>query len=378
MGDNPLNRGSVAALLAEAARSGARLELKGDEVALKGQSSLPPALVAQLRERRGEIRELLRNPKVLPWARELVARGLALDRPISLPVLGELKEVSAYATFLLGYLETNRKQARRDLQVKCLIDLWELRQALEGISPPADMPALALTEVADFNISQKVGGDRKPESGSSTEPSPNLTFPCVKAAGLCMLRTDLRASFRCVFGGKDCEFLFLPGIGRNLPDRECSVCGCRNWRRRQDGGIVCGVCHPQWEVKSGEWDRGGPVSSPTSHRPSPSWFLPDGRPVYREALVKRWESLGKPDLVLSRTVSVVDLPRWLAQDDKPLPSAMKWGIWRLNLADLAMVVDCLAEEAGLKASATREGKSTGFNSQQLSGQALSDKREEML
>ena len=81
---------------------------------------------------------------------------------------------------------------------------------------------------------------------------------------------------------------------------------------------------------------------------------------------------------LNKTVTMVDLPRRLAQEDIPLPSAMKRGIWRLNLADLAMVVDCLAEEAGIKASANREGKSTGFNSQQLSGQALSDKREEML
>ncbi|MBM2825411.1 MAG: hypothetical protein HW402_1075 [Dehalococcoidales bacterium] len=57
------------------------------------------------------------------------------------------------------------------------------------------------------------------------------------------------------------------------------------------------------------------------------------------------------------------------------------GILAARLAGLnktVTVVDCLAEKAGIKASANREGKSTGFNSQQLSGQALSYRREEML
>lgn len=42
--------------------------------------------------------------RIVLWARELAAKGLMLDKPISIPVLGELKEVSAYAAFILRYL----------------------------------------------------------------------------------------------------------------------------------------------------------------------------------------------------------------------------------------------------------------------------------
>lgn len=82
------------------------------------------------------------------------------------------------------------------------------------------------------------------------------------------------------------------------------------------------------------------LSQPQTGEP-PWWYLPDGRPVHRQALIKKWEARGRPAIPLDRVTRVVDLAAWLAQDDQPIPPAAKWGMWRLDLRELAKVVDFL-------------------------------------
>ena len=175
-----------------------------------------------------------------------------------------------------------------------------------------------------------------PAQGGPPQPAeaaPTPALPCIKAEGVCALRTTPGASFHCIFSGRGCSYLGRqgekPGTGSERREA-CPACP------RLDGELV-------ERVTSG-------VSFPTSHISSPNepprWHLPDGRPVYRDALVKRWEALGRPPIVLSKTVTVVDLPRWLALDDAPIPPRVKWGTWRLDLAELARVVDFLSERDG--------------------------------
>jgi hypothetical protein len=40
---------------------------------------------------------------------------------------------------------------------------------------------------------------------------------------------------------------------RNAPEGECAVCKLRMWWQRQDGGWVCGVCHPDPQVLLAKW-----------------------------------------------------------------------------------------------------------------------------
>jgi len=65
-------------------------------------------------------------------ARGLAREGLVLEKPVSLPVVGELREVSEYAASLLRSLEEARARGRKDLEQKCLSYLTELQEALEG------------------------------------------------------------------------------------------------------------------------------------------------------------------------------------------------------------------------------------------------------
>lgn len=152
------------------------------------------------------------------------------------------------------------------------------------------------------------GSDGQPQAASLA------ALPCTKTEGICALRTTPGARFQCIFSGRGCKYL--------------------NSAR---GNPIAGV--PQ--VPSS-------VTLITTPHPetgeSPRWYLPDGRPVYRDALIKRWEALGRTAIALSKAVTVVDLPKWLAQDDVPIPPRLKWGTWRLGLDDLARVVDFLSEK----------------------------------
>lgn len=64
---------------------------------------------------------------------------------------------------------------------------------------------------------------------------------------------------------------------------------------------------------------------------APYWFLPDGRPVYRRALLKRWLSLGSPQIPLGERVSVTSLSNWLHPGNESC----------IDLETLALVVDFL-------------------------------------
>ena len=139
---------------------------------------------------------------------------------------------------------------------------------------------------------------------------------CIKAEGVCALRTTPGASFHCIFSGRGCSYLAKAG---DKPTASAPL--------SPDNVPLMTTPHPET-------------------RESPRWYLPDGRPVYRDVLVKRWETLGRPPIVLNKTVTVVDLPRWLALDDSPIPPRVKWGTWRLDLAELARVVDFLSERDG--------------------------------